>query len=75
MNLIQTGAGTVPKYPKVVVKLVGKDANSSGILNKVATAMDEAGVPKAEVDLFMHTAMAHDYDHLLRTVMGWVVVR
>jgi hypothetical protein len=53
MNLIPTGAGTVPKYPKVVVKLVGQDANSFGILDKVATAMDEAGVPRAEVDLFM----------------------
>jgi hypothetical protein len=75
MNLIPTGAGTAPKYPTVVVKLVGKDANSSSILGKVATAMDEAGVPKAEVDLFMHSAMAHDYDHVLRTVMSWVVVR
>jgi hypothetical protein len=26
-------------------------------------------------DLFMHAAMSDDYDHLLRTVMGWVVVR
>jgi hypothetical protein len=23
--------------------------------------MDEAGVPQAEVDLFMHATMAHDY--------------
>jgi hypothetical protein len=75
MNLTPTGAGAAPKYPKVTVKLVGKDANDFSILSKVAAAMDEAGVPRAEVDLFMHAAMAHDYDHLLRTVMSWVVVR
>ena len=64
-----------PKYPKVTVKLVGKDANTFGIVGKVAAAMDEAGVPQSEVDAFMHAAMAHNYDYLLRTVMNWVVVR
>jgi hypothetical protein len=75
MNLTPTGAGMAPKYPKVTVKLVGKDANAFGIFGKVAAAMDEAGVPQSEVDAFMHAAMVHDYDHLLRTVMNWVVVR
>jgi hypothetical protein len=75
MNLMPTGAGITPKYPKVAVKLVGKDANAVGIVGKVAAAMDEGGVPQSEVDAFMHAAMAHDYDHLLRTVMSWVVVR
>jgi hypothetical protein len=75
MNLTPTGAGMAPKYPKVTVKLVGKDANASSIVGKVATAMDEAGVPRAEVDLFLHAAMAHDTDYMLRTVMNWVVVR
>jgi hypothetical protein len=75
MNLMPTGAGIAPKYPKVAVKLVGKDANAIGIVGKVAAAMDEAGVPQSEVDAFMHAAMAHDYDHLLRTVVSWVVVR
>jgi hypothetical protein len=75
MNLTPTGAGTVPKYPKVAVKLVGKDANAFSIVGKVAAAMDEAGVPRAEVDLFMHAATAHDTDHMLWTVMNWVVVR
>ena len=75
MNLIPTGSGMAPKYPKVTVKLVGKDANAFDVLGKVAAAMDQAGVPQGEVDAFMHAAMAHDYDHLLRTVMNWVVVR
>jgi hypothetical protein len=72
---IPTGAGVAPKYPKVTVKLVGKDANAVGILGKVGAAIDKAGVPQSEVDAFMHAAMAHDHDHLLRTVMNWVVVR
>jgi hypothetical protein len=70
MNLIPTGADTAPKYPNVV-----KDANAFSVLSKVAKAMDEAGVPQAEIDLFMHAAMANNYDHLLRTVVGWVLVR
>jgi hypothetical protein len=32
--------------------------------------MDEAGAPRAEVDMFMHEAMADDYDHLLGTELG-----
>jgi hypothetical protein len=75
MNLIPTGADMAAKYPKVAVKLVGKDANALSIVGKVATAMDGVGVPQSEIDAFMHAAMAHDYDHLLRTVMNWVVVR
>jgi hypothetical protein len=71
-NLIATG--TVPKYPNVRVKLVGKDAQAFSIVGTVAKAMDEAGVPRAEVDLFMHAAMAGDYDHMLRTVTSWVRV-
>jgi predicted histidine transporter YuiF (NhaC family) len=74
MTKSATAAGAAPRYPNVCVKLGGKDANAFSILG-VAKAMDEAGVPSAEVDAFMHAAMAGDYDHLLRTVMGWVLVR
>jgi hypothetical protein len=69
MNLIPTGAGLAPKYPDVVVNLVGKDANPGSILGRFVKAMDEVGVPQAEIDLLTHAAMAHDCDHLLRTVM------
>jgi hypothetical protein len=37
--------------------------------------MDAAGVPQAEINLFMHAAMIGGHDHLLRTVMAWVAVR
>jgi hypothetical protein len=36
--------------------------------------LDAAGVPQAEINLFMHAAMIRDYDHLLRTVVDWVAV-
>jgi hypothetical protein len=74
-NLIPSEARTAPKYPNVIVKLVGKDAKAFNIVGTVATAMDRAGVPQAEVDAFMHAAMANGYDHMLQTVMGWVQVR
>ena len=48
---------------------------NASVLGKVAKAMDEAGVPPAEIDPFMHAAMTDDYDHRLRTVMGWALVR
>jgi hypothetical protein len=44
-------------------------------LARVAKAVDEACVPQSEVDAFMHAAMAHGDDDLLRTVMNWVMVR
>ena len=46
-NLIATG--TVPKYPNVRVKLVGKDAQAFSIVGTVAKAMDEAGVPSSTI--------------------------
>jgi hypothetical protein len=62
-------------HPNVRLKLVGKDAKQFSILDTVAKAMDEAGVPQSEVDAFMHAAMAHGDDRLLSTVMNWVMVR
>jgi hypothetical protein len=64
---------TVPKYPSVIVSLAG-EGGAAAILGRVTKAMDAAGVPQAEVDLFMHAAMIGDYDHLLRTVRDWVAV-
>jgi hypothetical protein len=75
MNLTPTEASTIPKYPNVTIKLEGKDANAVDIVGTVAAALDEANVPQSEVDAFMHAALAHDYDHLFRTVMNWVEIR
>jgi hypothetical protein len=65
---------TVPKYPSVIVNLTG-ESGAAAILGRVTEAMDAAGLPQAEINLFMHAAMIGDHDHLLRTVVDWVVVR
>jgi hypothetical protein len=65
---------TVPKYPSVIVSLAG-ESGPAAILGRVTKAMDAAGVPQAEINLFMHAAMIGGHDHLLRTVMDWVAVR
>jgi hypothetical protein len=71
MQLNPTRAGTAPKYPKAAVKLVGKDANAFDIIGKVAAAMVPGGCATKRGRCIHHAAMVHDYDHLLRTVMGW----
>lgn len=63
-----------PKYPEVVVALVGEDGNAFAILGRVSQAMKRGGVPKAEVGAFMAEAMSGDYDHLLCTAMEYVTV-
>ena len=63
-----------PKYPNVVVELVGEDGNAFAILGRVRRALREAGVGKAEVDAFTAEATSGNYDHLLQTVMRWVAV-
>lgn len=64
-----------PKYPDVVVHLVGENSNAFNIMGLVARAMCEAGVPNAEVAKYMKESMASDYDNLLVTALKWVDVR
>lgn len=61
------------KYPKIKVKLVGKDGNAYSILARVRNAMRDAGVTPIQRDKFLGEATAGDYDHLLATCMKWVV--
>ena len=63
------------KYPKIKVKLVGKDGNAFAILGSVATAMREAKLEESEIKEFRKEATSGDYNHLLRTCMEWVDVR
>ena len=62
------------KYPKVKVKLVGKDGNSFSIIARVAEAMKKKKVPDEEISAFRKEAMSGNYNHLLRTCMEWVTV-
>jgi hypothetical protein len=63
-----------PKYPGVVVDLIGEDGNAFVILGRVTREMRRAGIDKAEIDTFRAEATAGDYDHLLQTCMKWVEV-
>lgn len=64
-----------PRYPGVVVELVGGDGNAFAILGAVRRALVNAGVEPADVSAYMSEATAGDYDHLLATTMRWVDVR
>lgn len=66
--------GSTPKYPEITVKLIGQDGNAFSILGQVQKAMKAADLEKIEMDEFLEEAMSGDYNHLLRTVMEWVVV-
>jgi hypothetical protein len=63
------------KYPKITVKLTGRDGNAFVIIGTVIKAMRNGGVEKSELDQFMNEVQAGDYDHLLRTCMRWVNVK
>jgi len=63
-----------PKYPKIRVRLTGRDGNAFAILGRVRQAMVKAGLPKSEVEAFVDEAMAGTYDHLLQTCLKWVSV-
>ena len=64
-----------PKYPDVVVHLVGEDGNAFNVMGLVARALREAGVPSKEVAAYMKESMSGDYDKLLVTALKWVDVR
>ena len=64
----------MPRHPEVNVRMVGEDGNAFSILARVTGRLREAGVSEEERLAFVAEATAGDYDHLLRTVMAWVVV-
>jgi hypothetical protein len=59
-----------PKYPDIVVRLVGEDVNAFFILGKCSRAMKRNGIFD-KYEEFKTEAISGDYDHLLRTVMAW----
>lgn len=64
----------LPKYPNVVVQLIGTDGNAFAILGAVTKALKRAGISKEEREKFTQEATAGDYDNVLTTAMRWVVV-
>jgi hypothetical protein len=70
----KTKAATGPKYPRVKVKLTGKDGNCWAIMGRVNTEMRRHLIGKEERDAFFHEATASAYDPVLQTAMKWVDV-
>jgi hypothetical protein len=62
------------KYPKIKVRLAGKDGNAFNLLGIMQHALQRGGVPKVEIDAFLKEAMSGDYDYLLQTCMKWATV-
>lgn len=65
---------TTPKYPNIRVKLIGEDGNAFAILGRVKRALEQGGVPRAEIDQYFEEATSGDYNHLLATTMKWCEV-
>ena len=63
-----------PKFPEVVVKLVGNDGNAFAIVGRVRGALRKAGY-RDEAEAYMKAAFSGDYDNLLRLSMEYVTVR
>jgi hypothetical protein len=63
-----------PKYPDVIVRLVGEDSNAIAIMGAVSRGLRRAGVPQAEIDAYRAESMSGDYDNVLSTAMKWVDV-
>lgn len=63
------------RHPEIVVHLTEVDGNAFAVAGAVVTALKEAGLPLAEVNVFREEALGGgDYDHLLQTCMKWVTV-
>ena len=63
---------TLPRYPRVRVRLVGEDGNAFAILGRTRRALQNAGASPDDVAEFLREATAGNYDQLLATVMRWV---
>lgn len=66
--------GTEVRFPEIEVQMSGEDGNAFAIMGRVRRKLRRAGATEDEQGEFMDEAMAGDYDHLLQTVMRWVIV-
>lgn len=63
------------RYPKVKVRLTGRDSNAYFILGTVEAALHKAGVSPKEIAEYTKEATSGDYDNLLRVTTQRVSVR
>jgi hypothetical protein len=67
-------ASSTVKFPNATVDLSRIDGNAFAILGAVQRSLRMAGATKAQQDEFVREATSADYDHLIQTVMRWIVV-
>jgi hypothetical protein len=63
-----------PRFPHIVVRLIGEDGNAFAVLGRVKTALEKGGASKVAVAKFLTEATGGTYDDLIATVMRWVTV-
>ena len=61
------------RHPKIVVKLAGP-VNDFSIVDKVAKALRNAGIPANEIDKFCDQALASPESELLEICGQWVTL-
>jgi hypothetical protein len=60
------------RYPTIKVDLGNLEGNAFAIIDKCRGALRKAGVPEDEIDAFVVTATASNYDNLLCVVLETV---
>jgi len=63
-----------PRYPNIVVDLIGNDGNAFAIMGRVKGELRNAGVSEEEIQEYIDESTSGDYNHLLCTAMEWVTV-
>jgi hypothetical protein len=60
-----------PKYPNILLHMVGENGNAFAILARANRAMREARLTAEEKAAFNVEATSGDYDHLVQTCIRW----
>ena len=63
-----------PRYPAIRFRAEDLDARPLALVGAVCSALRRAGAPPADVERYAADALSADYDHVLRTTMGWVTL-
>jgi hypothetical protein len=63
-----------PRFPRVVVKLIGQDGNAFNLIGLVIDALRKAKIDQVTIGEFRNEVTSGDYDHVLQTIMKWVTI-
>jgi hypothetical protein len=67
------GVDVTARHPEIVVKLAGP-ANDFSVVDRVAKALRNAGIPADEIDEFCDQALASPESELLQIFGQWVTL-